>query len=672
MREKFYFTFCFVILLTSSVYAQEKIKDSLKEIWYNNKLSDSVRTNAIINYLSNHTFNDPNETIKISKELIELGKQNQDYNTLAKAYNYLSRGFFFSGDSQQSFNNLKTSIDFSIKAGDIESSLWHKINLAVFFKESHLTSQESLDILEEVENIASHYELWDLVVDSKYSAIQELIKYSNYLKALSKLGELELLLNDSSLNINHKDGRLYLTLGQTYKTFKKYDKALIYYTKSIETSHNAKTLSLITRYRFRGDIHLITGDTLAAINDFKKVFEIPLESDSNLFELKERNYIKGLYHYYSNDYDKAYSVFQQVLQYNKTHNLNDLLSYPCLFMARIAIQNNNLNLGLSHSEEGLIYTNNDINLEHRTEFFENLYSINKQMGNPKKALKYFELYTALKDQLFNEEKTKAIVIQEAENNFALERQETNFRHKVELDTREQRQKNIIRSIIIVLGFVILWFLLVINRRKRKSAQREKILQEEFTQQLLKNTEDERSRIAGDLHDSVNHELLHLKEITNAGKKISSDDLSKIIEQVRKISYNLSPAMFEQVGLIKSVEEMCRKIMSVSSLLISTQFIYKENLGIKQELQIYRIIEEALNNILKHSQATHAFIKIESTSSNMEVKIKDNGVGFKTETLEKENTSFGLNNIKQRSKVIKGIVNIKSNEKGTELNLKLNN
>ncbi|WP_034057767.1 sensor histidine kinase [Lacinutrix jangbogonensis] len=253
-----------------------------------------------------------------------------------------------------------------------------------------------------------------------------------------------------------------------------------------------------------------------------------------------------------------------------------------------------------------------------------------------------------------------------------------FEKKYQTAKKEQKiieQKNTLlqrNSIIGFLGFSILaaglGFMVYANQRKKLRLKKEYELQEDYTKQLLQNTEHERSRIAGDLHDSVNHKLLQLSSKAKQGELVTFDEFTTVIEQVRNISHNLHPAMFEKVGLEKSIDELARNLMDTTPLQITTQLSYIKVLSTQQELQIYRIVEEALNNIIKHSKASHALIKIVSTESKLEVKIKDNGEGFDTNKLKDNKNSFGLMNIEQRSKTIKGIFNIISSKKGTELGL----
>lgn len=339
-------------------------------------------------------------------------------------------------------------------------------------------------------------------------------------------------------------------------------------------------------------------------------------------------------------------------------------------------QMDNLNLKVSYDKNGS-YNKEDFS---------------KMLTASKKNKDYSRAKNLLVNQVTIEEKAKDYssaffllkefnIMRDSVWNIELKSQIYEFEKKYETAKKEQKivvQKNTLLQRNSIIGLLIfgllaagLGFMVFTNRRKKRMLEKEYQLQEDYTNQLIQNTENERSRIAGDLHDSVNHNLLLLSSKARQGEQVTFDEFTKVIEQVRDISHNLHPAMFEKVGLEKSIDALVHNLMDTTDLQITTQISYIKVLSSQQELQIYRIVEEALNNIIKHSKASHALIKIVSTPANLEVKIKDNGEGFDTTKLKENKNSFGLMNIEQRTKTIKGIFNIISSKKGTELGLTIN-
>ncbi len=279
----------------------------------------------------------------------------------------------------------------------------------------------------------------------------------------------------------------------------------------------------------------------------------------------------------------------------------------------------------------------------------------------REAYIYLNEKIALRDSLWNKDLKSKII--EFEKKYETAKKEQKIAEQKQVISERNTQLISLASFILT---AILAFIIYLNYRKRLAIKKEQALQEQFTQDLLQNTEDERSRIAGDLHDSVNNYLLQLSNKVKEGKNINYFEINEAINSIRNISHDLFPAMFENVGLELSIKNLCQKMMENSTLKISAQIQYENKVGTKQELQIYRIIQEALNNIIKHSMATHAFVKVVSNEDTLEVSIKDNGKGFNPED---KKGSFGITNMQQRAKSIQANINIDSNEKGTQLLLK---
>lgn len=254
-----------------------------------------------------------------------------------------------------------------------------------------------------------------------------------------------------------------------------------------------------------------------------------------------------------------------------------------------------------------------------------------------------------------------------------------FEKKIDAEKKEKtiaEQKSVISNnklliliLLIALLSVVFGTVLYFYRKRKKEAQAETQRQEQFTFQLLQNTEEERSRIAGELHDSVNHDLLNIKNNLINGKTIVADDVANVIEEVRNISRNLHPAVFETIGLQASIESLCEKISEVG-LFTTCDIEYTQKLPKNKELQLYRIIQEALNNTFKHGKANAAKVILTSENNSLHLEVKDNGTGFDVNEQLKNPKSFGLQSILQRAKAITAKININSTNKGTVILLKI--
>jgi two-component system, NarL family, sensor kinase len=222
------------------------------------------------------------------------------------------------------------------------------------------------------------------------------------------------------------------------------------------------------------------------------------------------------------------------------------------------------------------------------------------------------------------------------------------------------------TISLVIVLLSLWIIFAI-RKRRKRAEREAHLQEQFTFQLLQSTEEERSRIANELHDSVNHELLTIKNALVNGKPVDITHVSSVIDEVRSISRNLHPAVLETIGLEASIEQMCERLTE-NGLFATAEIHYEKPETKPVELQLYRIIQEALNNTLKHGNANAAKVSLIQSESGIFIEIKDNGTGFDVNKQLNSPKSFGLHSLFQRAKSISCSLSISSSNKGTSVQL----
>lgn len=231
-------------------------------------------------------------------------------------------------------------------------------------------------------------------------------------------------------------------------------------------------------------------------------------------------------------------------------------------------------------------------------------------------------------------------------------------------------KATIALLISLLMGLFLVIVIVLSKQKQKKIKTENKRVQQYTKQLLDKTEEERRRIASDLHDSVSHELLNLKHSIGENAPSAGEKIDLIIKDIRSISRNLHPVMFEKVGLSASINQLLDRAQSVNQLMVTSDIVYSGSLSVSEELQVYRIIQEALSNIIKYAEAVAAKIIIREGEQDLMIQIKDNGKGFNVlETLSRKD-AFGLHNIIERSKAIGGIAKIQSDKTGTIITIDL--
>jgi two-component system NarL family sensor kinase len=226
------------------------------------------------------------------------------------------------------------------------------------------------------------------------------------------------------------------------------------------------------------------------------------------------------------------------------------------------------------------------------------------------------------------------------------------------------------------------FRLLLNQMQHQLVQikeQEIAIIKEKTSSLLQGEERERERISKELHDGIGQMLTAIKLMSNAikGQDDVKIELKKMIDETiaetRRISFNLMPSVLLNFGLIPSVKILCENAEKYSMLKINHSLTESElinNITFEKKVTLYRLIQEAINNILKHANASNVFIKIENDIHNIFVQIQDNGNGFEIDKAKKKvNGGKGLSNMFQRAELCGGICTIDS-QLGTGTNVNI--
>jgi len=207
-------------------------------------------------------------------------------------------------------------------------------------------------------------------------------------------------------------------------------------------------------------------------------------------------------------------------------------------------------------------------------------------------------------------------------------------------------------------------------------QRAQAVQKAFSQQLIASQENERQRIASELHDSLGQRLIVINNLAqlsmrsqNKGVVPSSETMQEIsaeaalaIQETREISYNLRPFQLDRLGLTKAVEIVARTVGSASGIRITSDIDNIDN-ALPNDLRInfYRIVQESLNNIMKHAQATEVEIRITRNQERITLSIRDNGIGFNTANRPSKGAKngFGLTGMEERAHSLGGSFRVRS-------------
>jgi signal transduction histidine kinase len=233
----------------------------------------------------------------------------------------------------------------------------------------------------------------------------------------------------------------------------------------------------------------------------------------------------------------------------------------------------------------------------------------------------------------------------------------------------------------IMGVLIIGVLVRGYTKRISSLRKKHQVQKEFSHKLIDSQEMERKRVASELHDSHGQNLLILSNELQQyilNNKNSENELRPLLDrlnvsinEIRNISYDLHPHPIDKLGLKDALETLISRIENTIEIKFTLNIKNIDGLFSKKtEINLYRIIQEAINNIIKHSQATQARINIKRDSGTVSISISDNGIGFNQKKGQKKIDGLGLVSIKARAMLIGAHLTIVSKPgKGTIISLK---
>lgn len=224
----------------------------------------------------------------------------------------------------------------------------------------------------------------------------------------------------------------------------------------------------------------------------------------------------------------------------------------------------------------------------------------------------------------------------------------------------------------LLAVAIVMFMTFYQKRmlqeQYKRQQMEIAFQQKMIEAALQSQEEERRRLAGEMHDSIGAMLSAIRlGISTLAKQIPDPQLvdfpkemlDETIQSVRRISRDLMPATLEKFGLAPAVKELCDRFQSTAGLPIHCE----QNGEIPpfdktRELMLFRIVQELINNALKHAQAKSIQVSLAHSSAIIEVIVEDDGVGFDVDAIKNSREpgrGLGIFNIENRVRVLNATI-----------------
>lgn len=506
---------------------------------------------------------------------------------------------------------------------------------------------------------------------------------------------------------------IYNGLGNLYSERMIEDTAMNYYLKGLRIAEkNKKNYLHAMMLNNIGLLKFSNGQTTEASEDFKKAVTLLKGLNEERLLLNLNNNL-GLVFKELKKYQETVKYYKNTLVYAKklgfplgisvAHlNLADSYEHTKEFLFAIkhadtAIitlgQLNEINyLGMAHMIKATILTDLKSYTDARKqldtvlalkpfysgpnnviEYYRVLSDIDKQEGKFQSALKNSEKYYRMKDSL--DQITNRDKLSELQVIYGKEQMESeleNERNKNKLLNKENQLKRAkINAIVLIAILLLIVGLGGMFLRSVYLSRKQQVL---FTQKLIESTDQERSRISRDLHDDIGQSLSVIKSkvnMFNTGKIDNLEGLEKevgyVIEQTRNISHLLHPSAVAKLGLERSVSSLLEKTQANTDLVTSVSV--KNDIELLQsdvKTQIYRIIQECINNTVKHANATALKVSLKIEDDQFQMTYRDNGFGFK----QGDQQGLGMLTMRERAHSIGGKLNATGSDKGFKLTLEI--
>jgi two-component system, NarL family, sensor kinase len=484
-------------------------------------------------------------------------------------------------------------------------------------------------------------------------------------------------------------------LQSLYTALKQYNRAMEYGQKAVagfRKLNNPSYLGVALNNLGLNYVAVKKFDTAAVI--FKECLQIALQVDDK--NLEQSAYLNlGDIYLERAEYEKMKPYMENALQLSVAIGAHEseLIAKKGLSFYYNSIKN--YPLAVRYAKEALALSYQYGFKEQRGKVFVQLSNLAFAMQDMKLGDYYAVESTLIADSLLNETIQKnTLELEKKYENEKKESQIAQLEAEKKLQQLSIRQKNTLNYILIGSAFILILLSLLSyrNYKQKQKLQQQRITDLEIQQQLtateavLKGEEQERTRLAKDLHDGLGGMLSGIKYSFNNMKgnlvmtpennqafERSMDMLDSSIKEMRRVAHNMMPEALVKFGLDTALKDFCNDINQSAALTVNYQSIGLENETVDQTIAItiYRIVQELINNIMKHAVSKTAIVQVTKSNRQLSITVEDDGKGFDTVILQRSK-GIGWTNIKSRVEFLKGTLDIQSAPgKGTSVHIELN-
>lgn len=641
-----------IVLLISTQYttwSQQPVIDSLENL-LKGTLPDSSRVKTLVQLGVNYETVDTQKSMQAYKSAIAFSLSKKlDYYS---GYAYFNQSFIL--NQNQHFKEALMSLDSALYYYNRCDHPNKEFKIGQVYAERSNVSKNLGDYKATVDN-----QLKASVIFEKLGKTASLIvAYSNLASFYKQIGEFEK---------QEYYARKALEVARTTKRQDDYFKAYFHVAFALSQQNHYKEAKL---YIDSAKMNFVPTQPVDVIVSYYLIRGL-IEMNLNLLEEAYTSFNES---YKAAIANKAiYSIIQSRLQ------LSRVLTMQKKFKEAKPL--------LEQSYKEAFESKNPIQIEIALDYMARFY---EESGDLKNGLKYYKEYKEIADSLASAQNKAYATEQEVKFETAKkENQISQLEAEKKIQALRLKEKNIWNYILAASALIAVIIALLSYRtfsQKRKLQQlRINELEAEkqltATEAVLKGEEQERTRLAKDLHDGLGGMLSGIKYSFNTMKgnlimtpenaqafERSMDMLDSSIREMRRVAHNMMPEALVKFGLNAALNDFCNDINQTGALQIHYQSIGMDNSVIDQttSITIYRIIQELINNTLKHAQAKNAIVQVSKNENGISITVEDDGKGFDTSLLTRSK-GIGWSNIQNRVEFLKATMDVQSSaDKGTSV------
>ncbi|WP_335974180.1 sensor histidine kinase [Gaetbulibacter jejuensis] len=484
--------------------------------------------------------------------------------------------------------------------------------------------------------------------------------------------------------VTNNIGTVYSYLGMNQQAIENHLKA-----KDIfEAEDNKKGMSEV--YNSIAIIYANDGDLLKSLDYFKASLKLEEDLNSQKGIAESTNNVGAVY-YYLEEIDSALFYFNKSVKAERAIGNQTGIGATYNNIADVLIENNRLEEAKVYLDSGYYYTRKAKSATDIETALHNYSQYYEAKNQPQKALEYYKSFTLFRDSILNIETNGKVA--ELEIQYQTEKKEKEIlSQRADLAEKEldlSKKNNYILGLVALAIVLSLLGYLVYSQQKIKNRQllRENQLKDALAKiETQSKLQDQRLRISRDLHDNIGAQLTfiissldNLKYGFKLPEKLG-DKLKSISTFTSSTIYELRDTIWAMNKNEISIEDLQSRISNfIDKAHIASEgieFNFKKGERINDDLQftsvegmnIYRIIQEAVNNAIKYAEATKIMVEVNQVDDKLLVQVSDNGKGFDVLKVELGN---GLNNMKKRAHEIDGELTVTSAEgNGTTVKLQM--